>query len=265
MDPRLTIQNPGKMENPEARSTAKAILLTLAIAILHAAPCPAGSILPAAEFREARRQMVENQIRRRGIRTPRVLAAMEKVPRHLFVPAALRDQAYADHPLPIGEGQTISQPYIVALMTDSLNLTGSERVLEIGTGSGYQAAVLAELAREVFTIEIEEALYRRATERLSGLGYGNIRTRHGDGYAGWEAAAPFDCIMITAAVDHIPHPLIAQLRDGGHLILPLGDPAGYQNLALVTRAGEEIRIRQISGVRFVPMTGRARESENGTP
>lgn len=243
----------------------KKILLTMTIAILHVTPCPAGSILPSTEFGDARRQMVEKQIRQRGIRTPRVLAAMEKVPRHLFVPAALRDQAYADHPLPIGEGQTISQPYIVALMTDSLNLTGTERVLEIGTGSGYQAAVLAELTREVFTIEIEKALYRSATERLSELGYENIRTRYGDGYIGWEAAAPFDCIMITAAVDHIPRPLIAQLRDGGRLILPLGDPTRYQDLVLVTRAGEEIRIRQISGVRFVPMTGRARESEKGTP
>jgi len=210
-------------------------------------------------FREARERMVQIQIERRGITERQVVAAMRSVLRHEFVPSDARDSAYNDYPLRIGEGQTISQPYIVALMTESLDLKGSEKVLEIGTGSGYQAAVLSELVKEVYTIEIVKRLNELAAERLARLGYGNIKTRFGDGYFGWEEAAPFDRIMITAAVDHIPPPLLAQLTDGGKMILPLGSPYSYfgQTLVLVTKIGGDYRTRELLPVRFVPMTGRA--------
>jgi len=182
---------------------------------------------------------------------------MSEVFRHSFVPKELVSRAYADHPLPIGEGQTISQPYIVALMTESLKPKGPERVLEIGTGSGYQAAILANVTKEVYTIEIKEKLYTKANQILRTLGFTNIKTRHSDGYFGWPEAAPFDCIMITAAIDHIPPPLLKQLKDGGRLILPLGNPFSYQNLSLVTKHGEDYTVKQITGVLFVPMTGYA--------
>ena len=168
--------------------------------------------------------MISDQIIQRGIADKKVIRAMSEVPRHLFVPEELTGKAYSDRPLPIGEGQTISQPYIVALMTESLNLEGDERVLEIGTGSGYQAAILAAIVKEVFTIEIKEYLYKRSINILNILKIKNIKTRHGDGYFGWEESAPFDCIMITAAIDHIPPPLLKQLKNGGKLILPLGNP-----------------------------------------
>jgi len=209
------------------------------------------------KYQQARKQMVLSQIRLRGISDKRVLVAMSKVLRHSFVPAELSSQAYADHPLPIGEGQTISQPYIVALMTESLKLKGSESVLEIGTGSGYQAAVLANVTKEVYTIEIRKKLHTKANQTLRSLGYTNIKTRHADGYFGWPETAPFDCIMITAAIDHIPPPLLKQLKDGGRLILPLGNPFSYQNLSLVTKQGEDYTVKQITGVLFVPMTGYA--------
>ena len=208
-------------------------------------------------YRQARMDMLENQIRNRGIGDDKILGAMAEVPRHLFVPQNLAGQAYADRPLPIGEGQTISQPYIVALMTESLELKGTERVLEIGTGSGYQAAILAKLAKEVFTVEIKEKLYQKAARLLASLDLNNLKTRQGDGYFGWEEAAPFDGIMITAAIDHIPPPLLRQLKEGGRLILPLGNPFNYQNLVLVTRRGDDYTVRQITGVLFVPMTGYA--------
>lgn len=211
----------------------------------------------APEYRQAREKMVLSQIRSRGISDKKVLNAMSIVPRHSFVPKELMSQAYTDGPLPIGEGQTISQPYIVALMTESLNLKSSERVLEIGTGSGYQAAILADIAKEVYTVEIKEKLYTKAGRVLGELGYMNVKTRHSDGYFGWPEAAPFDGIMITAAVDHIPPPLLTQLKDGGRLILPLGNPFSYQNLSLVTKHGEDYTVKQITGVLFVPMTGYA--------
>ena len=182
---------------------------------------------------------------------------MSKVLRHCFVPKELASQAYADHPLPIGEGQTISQPYIVALMTESLELKGHERVLEIGTGSGYQAAILASVVKDVYTIEIKEKLFKKANRTLRSLGHTNIKTRRADGYFGWPEAAPFDCIMITASIDHVPPPLLKQLKDGGRLILPLGNPFSYQNLSLVTKHGEDYTVKQITGVLFVPMTGYA--------
>ncbi len=201
--------------------------------------------------------MVLSQIRLRGISDKKVLKAMSEVLRHGFVPKELASRAYADHPLPIGEGQTISQPYIVALMTESLKLKGPESVLEIGTGSGYQAAILANVTQKVYTIEIKEKLYTKANQILLTLGFTNIKTRHSDGYFGWPEAAPFDCIMITAAIDHIPPPLLKQLKDGGRLILPLGNPFSYQNLSLVTKHGEDYTVKQITGVLFVPMTGYA--------
>lgn len=209
------------------------------------------------KYRQARDKMVLSQIRLRGISDKKVLKAMSEVLRHSFVPKELASRAYADHPLPIGEGQTISQPYIVALMTESLKLKGPESVLEIGTGSGYQAAILANVTQKVYTIEIKEKLYTKANQILLTLGFTNIKTRHSDGYFGWPEAAPFDCIMITAAIDHIPPPLLKQLKDGGRLILPLGNPFSYQNLSLVTKHGEDYTVKQITGVLFVPMTGYA--------
>ena len=236
---------------------ARLILIFTCLALL-----PVGALgADTPETKAARERMVRKQIQARGITNPSVLAVMAKVPRHRFVPESERRAAYHDGPLPIGEGQTISQPYIVALMTDLLDLKPSERVLEIGTGSGYQAAVLAALETEVYTIEIKKILYAKADNLLKEHGFDKIKRRHGDGYFGWPEAAPFDAIMITAAVDHIPPPLIAQLKDGGRLVLPLGSPFGYQNLVLVTRRGEDLALRQVTGVLFVPMTGRALEKK----
>ena len=209
------------------------------------------------KYKRERESMVKKQIEARDVRDEEVLDAMRSIPRHLFVPQHLWHQAYEDHPLPIGEGQTISQPYIVALMTASLNLKPTDRVLEIGTGSGYQAAVLSALVDDVCTIEIKQVLHQRSTKTLKSLGFSNISTRHGDGYYGWEERQPFDCIMITAAVDHIPPPLLKQLRDGGRMILPLGNPFSFQNLVLVSKRAGEYKVKNITGVLFVPMTGRA--------
>jgi protein-L-isoaspartate(D-aspartate) O-methyltransferase len=210
-----------------------------------------------SDIRQARDDMVREQIESRGIKDPRVLSAMREVPRHLFVPQNLRSKAYTDRPLPIGDGQTISQPYIVALMTEVLSLTDASRVLEIGTGSGYQAAVLAAVAGDVYTIEIKSKLYEQAARTLRGLQLDTVKTRLGDGYYGWSDQAPFDAIMITAAVDHIPPPLLRQLKDGGRLVLPLGNPFSYQNLVLVTKHAEDYTVKQITGVLFVPLTGYA--------
>jgi protein-L-isoaspartate(D-aspartate) O-methyltransferase len=226
--------------------------------------CPtvarAEDIADTPAYREARERMVSHQLRARGISSSPVLAAMSRVPRHAFVPAHLKSKAYSDHPLPIGEGQTISQPYIVALMTESLDLHGHEHVLEVGTGSGYQAAVLAEIVKQVTTIEIKKKLHQRAADLLKSRGYSTVTTLLGDGYFGHEPAAPFDCIMITAAVDHIPPPLLRQLKPGGRLILPLGNPFSYQNLVLVHKKTNDVFVEQITGVLFVPMTGRALEN-----
>ena len=216
------------------------------------------------EFRLAREKMVAHQIRARRIADPQTLAAMTEVPRHLFVPKSLQRQAYADRPLPIGEGQTISQPYVVALMTESLKLTADARVLEIGTGSGYQAAVLSRIVKQVYSIEIKSNIYNQARQTLQSLPYTNIEIRQGDGYFGWQEAAPFDAIMITAAIDHIPPPLLQQLKDGGKLVLPLGNPFRYQNLTLVSKQAENYTVRQITGVLFVPMTGHAMDRSSST-
>lgn len=229
-------------------------MLTVGLLVVATTTAPAGE---TSDFADQRAEMVQHQIAARGVSDPSVLQAMRKVPRHRFVPEGLRAQAYSDRPLPIGEGQTISQPYIVALMTEVLSLQSDSRVLEVGTGSGYQAAVLAEITPTVYTVEIKPVLARDAARRLKSLGYDQVQTRRADGYYGWESAAPFDGIMITAAVDHIPPPLLAQLKDGGRLVLPLGNPFSYQNLVLVTRRGDSHTVRQITGVLFVPMTGDA--------
>ena len=200
-----------------------------------------------------REKMVETQIKARGVKDPRVLSALLKVERHRFVPEEYLGSAYSDQPLPIGEGQTISQPYIVALMTELLELRGNEKVLEIGTGSGYQAAVLAELAREVYTIEIIEPLALAAKNRLLELGYQNIKVKAGDGYSGWPEAAPFDAIIITCAPDHIPEPLVEQLKEGGRMVLPVG--AYAQELKRIVKRSGKIETTDIIPVVFVPMTG----------
>ncbi len=199
--------------------------------------------------------MVETQLAARGISDPSVLEAMGKVPRHLFVDEALRDQAYNDHPLPIGEKQTISQPYIVALMTESLGLSGKEKVLEIGTGSGYQTAVLAELANRVFSIERHPALAYRANQILQKLGYTNIIIRVGDGSLGWPDDSPFDGAIVTAGTPKIPQPLVDQLSMGGRLIVPVGDRLS-QDLYKVERTPEGIHKTNLGGVRFVDLVGK---------
>lgn len=204
-----------------------------------------------------REEMVSQQIEARGIANKLVLKAMRNVQRHKFVPEDMRRYAYEDRPLPIGEDQTISQPYIVALMTELLGFRGGEKVLEIGTGSGYQAAVLAEVVAEVYTIEIVESLARTAEKRLAGLGYRNIAVRFGDGYKGWEEHAPFDGVIVTCAPDHIPQPLVDQLRLGGRMVIPVGDR--YQELVLLVKTADGMEKKSVIPVRFVPMTGEAQQ------
>ena len=235
----------------------KKILLPFFILNVFPALLMAQVLADSPKYQKARERMALLQIRLRGVSDKKVLNAIKQVPRHSFVPEELVSQAYADHPLPIGQGQTISQPYIVALMTETLKLKGDERVLEIGTGSGYQAAILAKVAKEVYTIEIKEKLYKKAGHVLRSIGFSEIKTRHGDGYFGWPEAAPFDCIMITASIDHIPPPLLKQLKNGGRLVLPLGNPFSYQYLSLVTKQDDQYTVKQITGVLFVPMTGHA--------
>jgi protein-L-isoaspartate(D-aspartate) O-methyltransferase len=197
--------------------------------------------------------MVGTQIRARGIKDEGVLNAMRKVDRHKFVPEEIRHQAYSDRPLPIGEGQTISQPYIVALMTELLELKKKDRVLEVGTGSGYQAAILAELAGYVFTIEIIESLALSAERLLRELGYRNIEVKIGDGYIGWEECGPFEAVIVTAAPSHIPQPFLDQLKEGGRLVIPVGDY--YQELKKITKVKGQIKSQNVTPVVFVPMTG----------
>jgi len=206
-------------------------------------------------FAHRREQMVISQIESRGIKNPLVLQAMKKVPRHMFVADDLKDVAYTDGPLPIGHDQTISQPYIVALMTELLNLKGGEKILEIGTGSGYQAAVLAEICSQVYSIEIVEPLALKADETLKKLGYKNVEVKVGDGYQGWEEHAPFDGIILTAAPDHIPQPLYDQLKMGARMVLPVGN--GNQELMVITKTPEGMEKETVLPVRFVKMTGEA--------
>jgi protein-L-isoaspartate(D-aspartate) O-methyltransferase len=212
-------------------------------------------------YLQKRKAMVENDIKGRGIKDKKVLDVMDRIPRHLFVDENLREKAYADYPLPIGEGQTISQPYVVALMTEALMLKPTDKVLEIGTGSGYQAAVLAEIVKEVYTIEIRKSLADIAMKRLKDLGYKNIKVKHADGYFGWGEYAPFDAIIITAAANHIPTPLIKQLKEGGRLILPLGSTVYYQVMTLASKQKGDLDIVQMGSVAFVPMIGEAEKKK----
>jgi len=207
------------------------------------------------DFEAMRNDMVERQIKMRGINNKSVLDAMIKVERHLFVPEYYKDNAYSDYPLPIGEGQTISQPYIVALMTQCLEPQKDHKVLEVGTGSGYQAAVLAEIVKEVYTIEIVESLAKSAKERLKNLGYENVEVKCGDGFLGWKEFAPFDGIIVTAACDKVPSPLFEQLKEGGRMVIPLGESLNYQTLTIVTKEKGKMKKRPVTGVVFVPLTG----------
>ncbi|MEW6376618.1 MAG: protein-L-isoaspartate(D-aspartate) O-methyltransferase [Thermodesulfobacteriota bacterium] len=207
------------------------------------------------DFPKARSKMVEEQIVSRGIRDARLIAAMKKIPRHLFVEEALQSQAYCDHPLPIGERQTISQPYIVALMTEALQLTGREKILEIGAGSGYQTAILAELAEKVFSIERIRSLALRARKLLYELGYFNVEIKIFDGTFGWVEESPFDAVMVTAGAPIIPQPLIDQLAMGGRLVIPVGD-AFVQDLIRVVKTEEGIKKEDLGGCRFVKLIGR---------
>jgi protein-L-isoaspartate(D-aspartate) O-methyltransferase len=209
----------------------------------------------ASKYGELRREMVERQIRRRGVRNPLVLGAMEAVPRHEFVPAAVLQRAYEDSPLAIGEGQTISQPYMVAAMAEALDLAGSQRVLEIGAGSGYQAAVLSLLAREVVAIEFRPLLARAARERLAQLGYSNVRVEIADGSEGWPKAAPYDAILAAAAAPSVPAPLIEQLAEGGRLVIPIGTRE-HQELHRIRKIDGRIEDLAMFACRFVPLVGR---------
>ena len=249
------------------RRTAILVAAVIAIATLVVAaqfPVRAWSPLVTTEQRGddawagARVEMVRAQIRARGIKNTAVLAAMERVPRHLFVPEDLRANAYEDRPLPIGHDQTISQPYIVGLMTELLDLDGDDKVLEVGTGSGYQAAVAAEIAGQVYTIEIVAPLAADARARLAELGYENVHVRTGDGYRGWAEQAPFDAVILTAAPSEIPQPLIDQLAVGGVLVAPVGD-GQYQELMVIERTAKGLERKSVAPVRFVPMTGEAQD------
>jgi protein-L-isoaspartate(D-aspartate) O-methyltransferase len=227
------------------------VLLLLVTAVLLAAALLSSGQRTADE---ARMEMIERQIRQRGVTDPRVLEAMRAVPRERFVPPELEPRAYEDNPLPIGEGQTISQPYIVAYMTELLDVEPGHRVLEIGTGSGYQAAVLGQLARAVYTIEIVPSLARRAAVVLGELGYTQVHVREGDGYQGWPEEAPFDRIMLTAAPEAVPQPLIEQLAVGGRLVAPVGGQDETQWMTVIEKTDQGLIERQTIAVRFVPFT-----------
>jgi protein-L-isoaspartate(D-aspartate) O-methyltransferase len=218
---------------------------------------------PADPMEKKRLAMVETQIEARGIRDARVLAAMRKIPRDLFVPPAEAASAYDDRPLPIGSGQTISQPYVVAFMTEQLRLTGKEKVLEIGTGSGYQTAILAELAAKVYSIEIRPELARAAADRLAALGIRNVEVRAADGYRGWPEEAPFDGILVTAAPERVPPPLLEQLAPTGRMVIPVG--AFYQELKVIERQGGGYSEKSVLPVRFVPFVGEAEGAARPSP
>jgi protein-L-isoaspartate(D-aspartate) O-methyltransferase len=204
------------------------------------------------KFSLLREDMVRNQIMARGISDKKTISALRKVPRHMFVPENMKDEAYNDSPLPIGYGQTISQPYIVALMTEVTKPSEGKKVLEIGTGSGYQAAIMAEITDSVFTIEIVRELAKESSELLKTLGYKNIISKYGDGYAGWPEHAPFDIIIVTAAPDEIPKPLLDQLAEDGRMVIPVGSNSLFQNLLLVVKRNGKLIERKITSVRFVP-------------
>ncbi len=249
----------------ERTTRGKALLLAvLSTCVLSCALQPTASPFPPTavpasaspdRFENQREHMVTFDIEDRGVRDAAVLRAMRTVPRHEFVLPDYSSQAYDDHPLPIGYGQTISQPYIVAAMTELLLVKPGDRVLEVGTGSGYQAAVLAELTDEVYSVEIIAELHARASEVLKRLGYAKVQLKYADGYYGWEEHAPYDAIIVTAAPDHIPQPLINQLKEGGRLVIPVGPPGSYQSLWLVEKQGGKTTSKEVMGVIFVPLTG----------
>jgi protein-L-isoaspartate(D-aspartate) O-methyltransferase len=208
---------------------------------------------PWVDQREA---MVSSQIVARGVTDKATLVAMRSVPRHLFVPESIRAQAYDDTPLPIGHGQTISQPYIVAYMTELLRIKAGSKVLEVGTGSGYQAAILGSITNYVFTVEIIQKLGQEAENRLKSLGYGHVRTKVADGYDGWEEYGPYDAVIVTAAAEYIPPPLVRQLKEGGRMVIPVGSPFLVQTLMLVEKEGGKVRTKSLLPVRFVPLVRR---------
>jgi protein-L-isoaspartate(D-aspartate) O-methyltransferase len=222
--------------------------------------CPAAKSPQPGDLTAQRQAMVEQQIEARGISDPATLAALRTVPRHEFLPMRLRSEAYADYPLPIGHGQTISQPFIVAFMTEAIRPQAGEKILEIGAGSGYQAAILAQMGAEVYTIEIVEPLAEMARQTLERLGYKNARVKSGDGFRGWPEHAPFDAIIVTCAPDKIPAPLVEQLRDGGRMIIPVGSGMN-QELVLLRKTGDKIEKQSVLPVRFVPMTGEAQSTK----
>jgi protein-L-isoaspartate(D-aspartate) O-methyltransferase len=254
------------MSIPLATKAALALLLSAAALAASAGGCSAkpaphagnaGQPQPHAsasdpEYARARERMVRDQIEARGVREPRVLEAMRRVPRHLFVPEAVRSRAYEDYPLPIGHNQTISQPFIVAWMTEALQVTPRSRVLEIGTGSGYQAAVLAEIVAEVYTIEIVAPLAESARRAFEAAGYRNVHAKQGDGYVGWPEHAPFDAVIVTAAPEQVPQPLIDQLRVGGRLVVPVGG-RGIQQMTVITKGPAGVTREERMPVRFVPL------------
>lgn len=229
------------------------LLLLLAAGLL-----PQGAL--GQDFNVQRREMVDLQVRQRGIQERTVLSAMEQVPRHLFVPESVRPKAYLDEALPIGPGRAIYQPYVVALMTKLLDLDRDDKVLEVGTGSGYHAAVLSRIAKEVYSIEIDSTVASQARQRLAGLGYYNINVRHGDGYQGWPDKAPFDAILLSAAPPKLPKPLLDQLRVGGRMVVPVGG-SFFQDLLVITKTADGLEKRTVIPVRLTPMTGRVRDGE----
>lgn len=257
----LSISCAGEEEVPETAVPAEVAAPSTGEEAL-ASPSPVPEVgesetegAPADPFVEEREELIQTGIIGFGIEDPAVIQAMRDTPRHAFVPDEYLGQAYNNHPLPIGFGQTISQPYIVALMTEAAEIEAGDTILEVGTGSGYQAAVLAEVAGHVYTVEIIGALAERAEATLEELGYDNVTVRHADGYFGWPEHAPFDAIVVTAAPDHIPQPLVEQLKEGGKMIIPVGPVGGYQTLWQVTKVGEdEIRTVDLGGVQFVPFT-----------
>jgi len=239
----------------EMRRNVFLFLMLFTLIVSHSCSREKGVRVNNGNLEKKRKAMVAEQIEDRGIKDKRILKAMEKIPRHNFVPEKYRPFAYIDYPIPIGEGQTISQPYIVALMTECLGLEGDEKVLEVGTGSGYQAAILSELAKEVYTIEILEPLAKKAEELLRKMDYGNAKVKCGDGYLGWEEYAPFDGIIVTCAPDHIPQPLIDQLAEGGRMVIPVGEAYFPQVLKLLEKKEGKVTVQNVVPVRFVPMTG----------
>lgn len=242
------------MDRSQGHQSGAGVAALLPALLLLVAPLLPGTAPGADAFAVERERMVIRDIEQRGVRDPAVLSAMRNAPRHEFVPEERRRQAYVDNPLPIGYGQTISQPYIVAYMTELLRPEPGMRALEIGTGSGYQAAVLAEILDEVYTVEIIPELARWGEANLRRAGYDAVQVRQADGYHGWEEYGPYDAIVVTAAADHIPPPLIEQLKDGGRMVIPVGSPFRTQVLMLVTRHGEEVRTQSLLPVRFVPLT-----------